>query len=175
MLNNPWHEQTTPYNIESITRKSASEAIRTLKTVFFSKIQLRSVSLLAGLMAILMFVMPSFSLAQQRNPVIARAITEGELNAKAQINTFSWFALGYIGGPITVTVAAFYKPPPPAGLLLGKSPGYVEAYTKAYKAKTRSLRFKYATIGFIAGVITAAALYTAYDYGAYGSWWWTSW
>ena len=175
MLNNSWPWETTPYNIESVTRKPAPKSRKIFKAVFLVKPRLRSISFLAGLMAVLMFVMPPISLAQQGNPVITKAITEGELNAKAQINTFSWFALGYVGGPITVAVTAFYKPSPPAGLLLGKSPGYVEAYTKAYKAKTRSLRFKYATIGLIAVITTTVALYTAYDYGAYGSWWWTSW
>ena len=175
MLSNPWNEETTSHNIKGVTRKPAPDARKIFKTVFWAKIQLKYISLLAGLMAGLMFVMPSLSLAQQGNPAITKAIAEGELNANAQINTFSWFALGYVGGPITVAVATFYKPPPPAGLLLGKSPGYVEAYTKAYKAKTRSLRFKYATIGLIAGITTAIALYTAYDYGAYGTWWWTSW
>ena len=175
MLNNPWNEETTPQNIKDVTRKPAPEDRKIFKAIFFSKIQLKYISLLAGLMAGLMLVMPSLSLAQRENPAITKAITEGELNAKIQINTFSWFAWGYVGGPITVAVATFYKPPPPAGLLLGKSSGYIEAYTKAYKAKTRSLRFKYATIGCIAGIATAGALYTAYYYGFYGDWWWTAW
>ena len=175
MLNSHWRGGTMPCDIKNIAYKSIPEARKSFKSIFVAKIQSTFVSLLTGLMVGLMLGMPSLSLAQRSNPMLAKAIAEAELNAMARTNTFSWFVLGYVGGPITFAVTAFYKPPPPAGLLLGKSPGYVEAYTKAYKAKARSLRFKYATIGLFAGIATAVVVWTAYDYGTYGTWWWTTW
>ena len=42
-----------------------------------------------------------------------------------------------------------YQSPPPPERLIGKSPEYVEFYTDAYIAKSRSLRTKWATIGAI--------------------------
>ena len=40
-----------------------------------------------------------------------------------------------------------YQSPPPPERLIGKSPEYVEFYTDAYIAKSRSLRIQWATIG----------------------------
>ena len=42
-----------------------------------------------------------------------------------------------------------YQSPPPPERLIGKSPEYVEFYTDAYMAKSRSLRIKWAAVGTI--------------------------
>ena len=42
-----------------------------------------------------------------------------------------------------------YQSPPPPERLIGKSPEYVEFYTDAYIAKSRSLRIKWAAAGAI--------------------------
>ena len=42
-----------------------------------------------------------------------------------------------------------YQSPPPPERLIGKSPEYVEFYTDAYMAKSRSLRIKWAAVGAI--------------------------
>ena len=175
MLNNPWHNRTIPYNIKRAVRKTLSEAQKTFKAVLFKKTQLTSLSLLAGLMVVLMFSAPFLSVAQQKNPAAARAATEGEINAARETNRFTWFALGFIGGPITVIAYATQKPPPPAELLTGKSPAYVKAFTEAYETKAKSLRFRYATMGCFTGIAAVTLGYTLYDNQQYGNWWWETW
>ena len=120
--------------------------------------------LLNILMVFLIFSMSLPGNSQQNvSPAVARTIAEAELNATASTNNLTWFALGCLGGPIPMT-AAFFKTAPPASSLLGKSPGYIDQYTKAYKAKTRSLRLKYATIGCLGGVTVGGLLfYFRYD------------
>ena len=116
-------------------------------------------SLLSILMIFLIFGMPSLGSPQQNvNPAIAKAIAEAELNATASTSDLTWFALGCAGGPLSMT-AAFFRTAPPASLLLGKSPGYIDQYTKAYKAKTRNLRLKYATIGCLSGITISGLLF----------------
>ena len=46
-----------------------------------------------------------------------------------------------------------YQSPPPPGRLIGKSPEYVEFYTEAYMAKSRSIRTKWAAIGAAAPLL----------------------
>ena len=46
-----------------------------------------------------------------------------------------------------------YQPPPPPERLIGKSPEYIEFYTEAYKAETRSIRIKWAAVGAASPVL----------------------
>ena len=121
-------------------------------------------SLLCILMIFLIFGTPPPGHSQQNvSPTVAKAIAEAELNATAATNNLTWFAFGCLGGPIPMT-AAFFRTAPPASLLLGKSPGYIDQYTKAYKTKARNLRLKYATMGFLGGITVGGALfYFRYD------------
>ena len=143
---------------------------KVFKTFFLTRVGVTPVSLLAGLMTVLVFAMPLLSFAQQ-NPAVAAAIADAERNARDHTSFFSWFTLGCLGGPITVLTAAVGKPTPPAESLLGKSPGYVEAYTNAYQSKSKSLRSRYATMGCLTSVAIGGA-WTLYDNNANGYWWW---
>ena len=135
-----------------------------IKTISLVKIYLTPISLLVSLTVVLIFNTPFRSFAQQSlNPVVVRVIAEAELNATARVNSLTWFTLGCVSGPIPFT-AAFFKTVPPAELLLGKSPGYVDEYTKAYKSKIRNLRLKYTTMGFLSGITVGGLLfYYRYD------------
>ena len=176
MRNNPRYNQTTRHNIKRAVRMPISEARKIFKSILGAKTQLTYLSLLAGLMVVLMFSAPLLSVAQQQNPAVVKAITEGEFNATTQTSRLAWFALGVIGGPITVLVTAAQEPsPPPADLLLGKAPKYIEVFTEAYKAKAKNLRFTYATIGCVTGVTLGSLGCTVYDYQQYGNWWWETW
>ena len=57
-------------------------------------------------------------------------------------------------------VAIIDSPTPPADRLLGKSPEWVNAYTKAYKSVTRRHRTGATLIGCIAGGVVLAATVT---------------
>ena len=56
--------------------------------------------------------------------------------------------VGFAAGLILPIRAIYkYQSPPPPERFIGKSPEYVEFYTDAYMAKSRSLRTKWAAIG----------------------------
>jgi hypothetical protein len=136
---------------------------KNFKIISFVKLYPTSVLFLVSLVLVLMLSIPSLGFAQQSlNPAVVKVIADAELNATARVNSLTWFTLGCVSGPIPFT-AAFFKTVPPAELLLGKSPGYVDEYTKAYKAKIRNLRLKYTTMGFLSG-ITAGGLLFYYRY-----------
>ena len=132
------------------------------KVVVFTSLRRNCVPFLSGLMACMIFGMPLLSFAQQ-NSVVAEAIADAKLNATARTNNLTWFAFGCLGGPLSVP-AAFIKTAPSPELLLGKSPGYVNEYTKTYKSKTRNIRLKYAGLGFLSSVTVGGLLfYLRYD------------
>ena len=69
-----------------------------------------------------------------------------------------------IGDPVSVTLMGFivgatgplflidnYDPDPPSDRLVGKSPEYIDYYTKTYKSKTKSIRKRSATVGCLFG------------------------
>ena len=66
-----------------------------------------------------------------------------------------------VGGCVGITVGLIlpiraiynYQASPPPERLIGKSPEYVEFYTNAYAAKSRSLRTKWAAVGAAAPVL----------------------
>lgn len=134
------------------------------KIIPFRKTYLAPVSLLVSLTVVLVLSISPWGFAQQSlNPAVIKVVAEAELNATARVNNLTWFSLGCVSGPIPFT-AAFFKTVPPAELLLGKSPGYVDEYTKAYKAKIRNLRLKYTTMGFLSGITVGGLLfYYRYD------------
>ena len=175
MLNTCWYNRIVLHDIRRAAYEPDLRIPKVFKIIFGVKVRLTSVSLLAGLMIGLLLCPPFLSLAQQKNPAVLRAIAEGEREAAVQTSGFKWCALGCIGGPITVAVAASQKPPPPVDLLLGKAPGYVEALSEAYKVKARNLRLRYATVGCFTGITLGFLGYTVYDYNAYGNWWWETW
>ena len=53
-------------------------------------------------------------------------------------------------------VALIHSPVPPADRLLGKSPVWVDAYTKAYKKHMRRYRAESSTVGCFAGTLSLA-------------------
>jgi len=60
--------------------------------------------------------------------------------------------IGFFGGVGIILYGASYwvytfDKPPPVERLIGKSPEYIEHYTKAYQKAMRSLRIKYALVG----------------------------
>ena len=164
-----------PHTIKRVVCEPTSETRKTFKAVFFKKTQLTSVSLLAGLMVVLMLGTPFLSFAQKKSAEDGETITAGQLNATLQTNSLRWFTLGVIGGPITVAVTAFRKPPLPADIFLGKSPRYMKVFTEAYESKAKSLRLRYATMGCFTGIAVATLGYTLYDNQQYGNWWWETW
>lgn len=135
--------------------------------------------LLAFFMVITIFSTPIFGFAQRNNRRQAnRSAANGPLqgrieaqqDAQADTNQLAWGAgscvLGTVGacllGSVGVIGAYAYQPAPPPARFLGKSPQYIESYTKAYKTKVRRLQFRSAAIGCIGGTVINGILWRIY-------------
>ena len=110
-------------------------------------------------MTFLVFSMPLVTFAQQGS-VRAEAIAAAEADAKANVDRQLWFAVGCLFVPMGAgTIAAYFiEPSPPASGLIGKSPEYVTFYSKAYKAKARSIQGRTALTGCLTSVAVLAVL-----------------
>ena len=83
-----------------------------------------------------------------------QAIEDAEKDVEAYINKPMWFIIGCMFPAIGLVGPYVYKPSPPAGALIGKSPAYVAYYTDAYKSKMEKQQFRYALNGCItAGIV----------------------
>ena len=72
----------------------------------------------------------------------AKALRDAKRDADYHISSGSWFAFGFFCGGIGVIAAAITSSSADPARLIGKSPGYVDAYVEAYRsaAKERKLR-----------------------------------
>ncbi len=105
---------------------------------------------LVSLFTILLILnMPILTIAQQDMAAVeADATRDATGDAERDVNPVMWLAIGCILPPVVgLLVPYFYKPPVPAGRILGKSPEYVAFYTDAYKRETEKLQFRNASIG----------------------------
>ena len=78
-----------------------------------------------------------------------QAIADAQKDVEAYINKPMWFIIGCIFPVFGLIAPYMYKPPVPAGELVGKSPEYVAYYTDAYKAEMEKMQFRYALNGCI--------------------------
>ena len=108
------------------------------------------------LMIVLMFSMPSASLAKQ-NGVRTQAEHDAKRDAEQNIDREIWFLFGCVGGLMTIMAIHLYQPTPPAVALLGKSPEYVAYYTDAYIENTKNRQIE----GAVIGCVGAGIMYTA--------------
>ena len=94
--------------------------------------------------------------------VLAESLNNNYLDgALGTINPACWYTIygAYVLTP--TAVAMIDSPTPPADRLLGKSPEWVNAYTKAYKNVTRQHRTEATLIGCMAGGVVLAATFYA--------------
>ena len=134
------------------------------------------------LMAGLTFSMPFVTLAQH-NLVETQAIIDAATrDANKDVNKPLWFGTGcLISGllflplpgwyscllpPAGLTGTYFYRPAPPLGRLLGKSPEYVDTYTSTYKSKSGNIQARWASAGCITGGVVVGAVLVGIGVGA---------
>ena len=79
-----------------------------------------------------------------------QAIADAQKDVEAYVNKPMWFAIGCFFPVFGLIAPYLYKPPVPAGELIGKSPEYVAYYTDAYQAGMEKMQFRYALNGFFA-------------------------
>jgi hypothetical protein len=70
------------------------------------------------------------------------------------------FGGGCLLGPLGIVAAHFYEPSPPPTRLLGKPPEYVDFYVSNYREVRQNVALSAASIGCIAGAVTAGCLVT---------------
>jgi drug/metabolite transporter (DMT)-like permease len=117
-------------------------------------------TVVAFLMAILIFSMPLIVMAQQSEMEEARL--SAEKDAEANTSGGLWLMIGCFGGVIGVATAYFYTPSPPASDLIGKSPEYVAYYTDFYKSKAKSIQRGKAWTGCIINGVANCVLTIVY-------------
>ena len=67
---------------------------------------------------------------------------------------------GCLLGSLGIVAAHFYEPSPPPTRLLGKPPEYVDFYVSNYREVRQNVALSAASIGCIAGAVTAGCLVT---------------
>ena len=89
---------------------------------------------------------------------LASAVIGGPVGAFAglvigeTIDPFSGILMGFVvGATAPLFLIDNYDPDPPSERLVGKSPEYIDYYTKTYKNKTKSIRKRSATVGCLFG------------------------
>jgi hypothetical protein len=88
-----------------------------------------------------------------------QAIADAQKDVEAYINKPMWFMIGCMLPVFGLITPYLYKPPIPAGELIGKSPEYVAYYTDAYQVGMEKMQFRYALNGFItAGAVNCIGL-----------------
>ncbi len=111
--------------------------------------------LFALLCALIVFLLPYQSLAQEAS----EAMTQARMDAQRDANGTMWFILSCLFGVIPLLLAYVIDPSPPMGRLMGKSPEYVATYTDTYRAEVKSIRTKNALWGCLLGTGISCALY----------------
>ena len=88
-----------------------------------------------------------------------QAIADAQKDVEAYINEPMWFIIGCMLPVFGLITPYMYKPPIPAGELIGKSPEYVAYYTDAYQVGMEKMQFRSALNGFItAGAVSCLGL-----------------
>lgn len=117
-----------------------------------------TVHILVFFMAVLVFSISSVTFAQQNSKQV-EAIIAAQRDAKGAVNQGGWWLYGSC---LIGAIMAGREPQlsqASAARLVGKSPEYVEAYTKAYKAKVKNLRQSAATPGCLTTVFSTGILF----------------
>ncbi len=105
--------------------------------------------------ALLVIGMPQIAIAQQTTE-IQQAIEDARRDARQHTSPLAWTAIGFVCNYCGVGYAYFGTPPIPIGVLLGKTPAYVDTYTRVYSQTAKGLRTRAAIIG--CGISTAASI-----------------
>jgi hypothetical protein len=91
---------------------------------------------------------------------VSDAVAKGKAAAEADfggVDGLKWFGTGCILNLIGVGLAWAIVCEPPQSHLIGKSPEYVAAFSKAYSDRGGSLQFKYAALGCMTTTVGLAA------------------
>ena len=128
-----------------------------MRMQLFPKPIIPAVSLVLCLSLCLILSVPRV-FAQDENAI---ACMDGKRQAEQNISGFGWFAIGCVGGCIGYIIALSI-PNPPSEQLLGKSPEYVDEFTRCYQNRGKSIKRRNAMWGMITETGVLVASYIIY-------------
>ncbi|MCG9133436.1 hypothetical protein J5I95_17330 [Candidatus Poribacteria bacterium] len=109
--------------------------------------------LCALMLALLMLVVPVFAQVAEKQ----KGRADVERDAKEYGSLPASGAMGFACGCLGIAYIYFATPDIPVGVLLGKSPTYVETYTRIYRYHVNRRRLQVAAVGCgIAGAMISA-------------------
>ncbi|MBI1930380.1 hypothetical protein HYR99_39780 [Candidatus Poribacteria bacterium] len=109
---------------------------------------------LVPILVVVLILNPLFvAFAQQVDESVEARIV-AEHDAQMDSNGAPWLRAGCTGCLLVPIIASVDSPSPPASRLttfrlMGKSPEYIASYTRAYRAKARSIQARKAWTGFL--------------------------
>ena len=109
-------------------------------------------------MALFMLVIPQIVIAQETSE-IQQATEDARRDVSLNVSPVAWGAAGFVCGCFAPAYALLSTPEVPVGALLGKSPVYVDAYTRVYQQNAKRQRIQAAIIGCAVGSAVSTASY----------------
>ena len=108
--------------------------------------------------SLFVFVMPQIAIAQQASE-IQQATEDARRDAEQNISPVAWAAVGFVCGCFAPAYAYFATPEIPIGALLGKTPTYVDTYTRVYLQNAKRKRIQATVIGCAIGSAVSTGYY----------------
>lgn len=105
-----------------------------------------------------MSVMPQIVIAQETSE-IQQATQDARRDAEQNVSHAAWASAGFVCGCFAPLYVYMTTPEVPVGVLLGKSPTYVNTYTQVYKENAKRRRLHAAVIGCAIGSAVSTAYY----------------
>ena len=110
-------------------------------------------------LSLLVLVMPQIAAAQEISET-QQATQDARRDAELNTSLLAWGSAGFLCGCFGFAYAYLATPGVPAGVLLGKSPIYVDTYTQVYQQHVKRRRLQASIIGCAVG----SAISTVYTY-----------
>ena len=108
--------------------------------------------------SLFMFNMPRIGIAQEASE-IERAAEDARRDAEQNVSPIAWGSVGFLCGCFAPASAYFVMPEIPVGALLGKTPTYVDTYTRVYQQDAKRRRIQASVIGCAIGSAVNTAAY----------------
>ena len=109
-------------------------------------------------MSMFMLSMPEIAIAQETSED-QQATEDARRDAEQNVSPLAWGSAGFLCGCFGAAYAYFSTPEIPVGALLGKTPTYVDAYTRVYLQNAKRRRIQSAIIGCAIGSAVSGAYY----------------
>ena len=109
-------------------------------------------------LSVFVLVLSQVAIAQQTSEV-EQAAADARRDAEQNVSPFAWGAAGFACGCFAPVYAYLAMPEIPVGALLGKTPAYVDAYTRVYRQNAKRRRIQAAVIGCAVGSALSSASY----------------